>query len=246
MTEEVPVAAWLAKPYWPWPLALAYSQPFEVRAAAVAAAVEILDGYPRLGGGSAEYIGVAAVDFVYGVVFGAADTFDFRQLGQLEAPLLRAIHDREIPTLGRPSVDALPEEIALSSWQGAEIDSERTCDLVKAGWREQSSDLSAVLGELKRVTWYYDAHVPRAAMQAVFGGVSKGAAETPATPAQPWTEERMKAEIAACAISNRDRAWQQVFKPTRDQHGWDNTAFRAIWSEGRDSKGTTGRPAKRA
>jgi hypothetical protein len=79
--------------------------------------------------------------------------------------------------------------------------------------------------------------------------ISEIATPTPSsssTRVEAWTEARMKQAIADCSIADRDKAWSLHFKATQGDHGWNNTAFRAIWSEARGTKGMTGRPAKSA
>lgn len=67
-----------------------------------------------------------------------------------------------------------------------------------------------------------------------------------ALPDTRWTEKRMIEEIKACEISDRDDAWENIFKPIRHIHGWDNTAFRSVWPVARGTKGRPGRPKKSA
>ena len=246
MTEEVPVAAWLTKPFWPWPLALAYSQAAADREAALVAAVEVLEAYPRLGS-MADYTGIGAVHRVYEIVTNeqGVSRLEEETMRRIEAPLIAAIETAKLVAQGRRSPASLFEDIRVADWVGAEIDSEATCDLVKAGWREKSSSFDALFGDEQRVVWFHDVHLPRAGMLAAFGPLTASEAVPVAAP-EPWTEERMKAEIAACTISDRDRAWREKFKPIREQHGWDVTAFRGVWSEGRGTKGMTGRPVKSA
>jgi hypothetical protein len=245
VTEEVPIATWLAKPFWPWPLALAYSQAPEKRQAAVSAAIEVLEAYPRRAE-MAECTAIGAVGSVYQVVTDEQDVryLDEETLRHIEAPLLAAVMSGVVLAQGRKTLESLFEGIRVADWVGAEIDAEATADLVRAGWRERSRGLDAMLGRDERVVWFYDVHLPRAGMTKVFG--------EPAEPslldhpsAEAWSHEQMKEAIASCAVGNREKAWAELFKPIRDKHGWDNTAFRAIWSEGRDSKGATGRPAKK-
>jgi hypothetical protein len=57
-----------------------------------------------------------------------------------------------------------------------------------------------------------------------------------------WSEAEFRTAIAKCEISNRDRAWREVFEPIRQQHGYDNETFRTLWSEARGTKGMRGRP----
>ncbi len=64
--------------------------------------------------------------------------------------------------------------------------------------------------------------------------------------ASPWPEEKMREAIAACELRNRDLAWREIFRPRHSEHGWDNEAFRLLWSDARGTRGMTGRPAKRA
>ncbi len=241
--DQVRLKEWLDKPFWPWSLALAYSQPHEARARAVTAAVMVLDGYPRIGGSIAEHIAIAAVSSVYSAIFGESRKFDFQKLSGLEEPLLRAINNRAVSALGRRSLDTPPEVIELSAWYGAEIDSGRTSDLTKAGYREQFWDF---LDDTKRVTFFYDVCFPRDEMIVAFGETGLSGPVDPAPTPERWSPEKMKAEIAACPIANREEAWRKVFKPQFAEHGWGNQAFRDFWSECRNTKGMTGRPAKRA
>ena len=67
-----------------------------------------------------------------------------------------------------------------------------------------------------------------------------------AHPGSPWPEPKMREAIAACGVRNREQAWQQVFAPKKAEHGWDNEAFRLLWSDARGTRGVTGRPAQRA
>lgn len=62
-------------------------------------------------------------------------------------------------------------------------------------------------------------------------------------PSRPgWSEAEFRTAIAKCEISNRDRAWREVFEPIRQQHGYDNETFRTLWSDARGTKGMKGRP----
>jgi len=56
-----------------------------------------------------------------------------------------------------------------------------------------------------------------------------------------WSEERLRIAIAECEISNRDKAWREIFEPMRAQHGWDNVTFRDLWSDARGTRGLRGR-----
>jgi hypothetical protein len=58
-----------------------------------------------------------------------------------------------------------------------------------------------------------------------------------------WTSDKMTAEIRACPIGNRDRAWSQHFKARFEEHGWKNAAFRDHWPMARGTRGLRGRPA---
>jgi len=71
------------------------------------------------------------------------------------------------------------------------------------------------------------------------------ATDTPVSFEKPllaWSEDQMRSAIAACPVANRERAWKQHFAPTLHEHGWNNTAWRHLWSDARGSKGRTGRP----
>lgn len=69
-------------------------------------------------------------------------------------------------------------------------------------------------------------------------------------PSLPWTERQMIEEIqiavAAVKSGDRDKVWLEYFKPREAEHGWDNAAFRDIWSKARGSQGRPGRPPKSA
>lgn len=59
-----------------------------------------------------------------------------------------------------------------------------------------------------------------------------------------WTEERMLSAISTCSISNRDRAWREIFKAKEAEHRWNNDGFRKLWPIGRGTSGLKGRPSR--
>ncbi|WP_324741589.1 hypothetical protein U8326_16375 [Tsuneonella sp. CC-YZS046] len=242
MSDNIPVEAWLAKPFWPWPVALAYSQAPDDRDEALFTAVEILELYSRIDS-MAEYTGAGAIHRIYEAVTKEQNISRLEEdtMRRIEAALVGAIEAERVAAQGRKSPSSPLEPIQVSDWVGAEIDGEGTCDLVKAGWRGQSSSFEALFGDKQRVVWFYDVHLPRAGMLAVFGEPT-GISPVAQPNAGAWSLERMKAEIASCRIGNRERAWVEIFKPKRKEHGWSNISFREVWSEGRNSKGTIGRP----
>lgn len=240
---QLPVGSWLKLPFWPWPLALAYTQAAEIRGAAVCAAIEVLEAYPRIGW--AEYAGGCALRVVYDLAAGqSGDNPEEEKLKEIEAALMASIRGGAVSTEGRLTPTALSQPIEARAWIGAEVDGEATCDLVQAGWREASRDLGTLLGERKRVVWYYDLHVPASDMLAAFGPIE--ALGLPDTSRERWSEAEMKAAIAGCPEPNRDKAWAKHFKHRVAETGWGNTAFRSLWAAGRGTRGLLGRPTKSA
>ncbi|KRA81621.1 hypothetical protein ASD76_13950 [Altererythrobacter sp. Root672] len=217
------------------------------REAALWAAVEVFETYPQHGS-MADYIGVGAVGRVHEVITKGQDVrlLEEETLRCLEMPLLAMIGSGRIVAQGRKSPVSLLEEIRASDWVGAEIDSEGTCDLVKAGWRAKAHSFEAILGEHERVVWFYDVHLPRDAMLKAFGASADDFLPPAQQAPKAWTQDEFKAAIATCAIADRERAWREEFGPKCEEHGWSNTAFRALWSEARGTKGMTGRPPKPA
>lgn len=168
MDSDEQVAEWLARPMWPWPLAFAYTQS-EVRDEALAATVEILTSYPAMDGWE-RFAATGAISRCYGVATGEADpTIDFKRLRAFEKPLRDLIDSGAVQSWGRLEPDGGLVEIKKTDWVGFEIDAEVTADLVRAGWRERSSSLSAVLGEIKRNVSFYDVHLPRDEVLATLG-----------------------------------------------------------------------------
>lgn len=56
-----------------------------------------------------------------------------------------------------------------------------------------------------------------------------------------WSEERMRAAIAACPETNREKAWITYFRDNQLEHGWKNTAWRVLWASARGTEGHKGR-----
>ncbi len=145
------------------------------------------------------------------------------------------------------AVDQLREALEAGDLDGGQARSIMTDESAPvprhrwADWNASYESFGIVL-----IPGLYDFRWPSKAVLECFEEPAAGEAEVALTEAGPhWTEEEMKAEIAHCGIGNREKAWSEYFKPIRDRHGWDNAAFREIWSNGRGTRGMTGRPIKK-
>lgn len=59
-----------------------------------------------------------------------------------------------------------------------------------------------------------------------------------------WSDAVMIARIAECEFTNREKAWREHFGVRQSEHGWNNAAFRHVWSIAKGSTGAIGRPPK--
>lgn len=169
MTDPEQQVKWLNEAFWPWPLALAYSQDSDVRGAAIEACVRTLESYDAAGMGSEQYRGVAAVQRVLEVVTGQEGLSPTPvELMSIEAGLWRSIHDGRCTLFGRASPFADLQPLTAEQLVGREVSPEQTCDLVVGGWAAKANSLSAVLGETQRVVSFYDLHLRRAELEAAF------------------------------------------------------------------------------
>lgn len=160
---------WVSEPLWPWPLALAYSQPSEVRQAAVEACIKILEIYDPAGDGSEQFCGIVAVHRVYEAINGEDGLSpSLVELMSLEENLRRSIKEGRCKLLGRATPTADLEIITEQQMTGREVSPDRTCDLVTKGWAKHANSLSAILDEVQRTVAFYDLHLRRDEVQIEF------------------------------------------------------------------------------
>lgn len=163
------VQQWLAKAYWPWPLALAYSIGSN-RQAAIKECVSILDGSAEV---SPEYVGLTAVHLTYAHAIGdpSVSQIDWNQMQTIERPLVAAVEADKIAWRGRPAPgQPLGNPCDGSQWIGAEIHALRTSDLVQNGYRQFHGDLETVLDERQRKVWLHDIHLKAADVKKAVDG----------------------------------------------------------------------------
>lgn len=259
LTSSDLVESYLAKPYWPWPLAFAYCQSAEVREDALQAAVEVLEYYSSSEGLS-EFTASSMVARVYEVVTGrsymghpveghdrsgerytitSVEEVYWFEVSALEKPLIDALEAGRLCALGRKSLKDALTEIKPTDWVGAEVDPDETADLVRAGWRVKRHSLERALGDVERHTLFYDIHLSGAEVRKFVDAETMVECELTPLPSLPngaSTNDHKHASLAheAAKLLRRDRSLkpQTAFKAVAPQEPMrsEDTICRAIRS----------------
>lgn len=172
-------------------------------------------------------------------VVGPVEGGPMGAMEQAETSLFDMLEKGAVISEGKRAAAESPVQIQANDWRDTTIRAGRTFDL-----QDRHS----------RVTKFFDVRLLANALpgwndENALGHTADAVTVEDETGSQTtgrWSDKRMRAEIAACQVGNRDRAWREIFRPSRQEHGWDAITFRSVWSEYRNTKGMTGRPPKRA
>ena len=155
------VEHYLRQAYWPWPLALAYSQSAEHRDECVSAVCEVFAVYGPIPEGCGEFTASSAVARIYEIVTGESyqnDAGYWERVAGLEAPLVDLMQAGQLDAWGRKLPTDTLAAIPVRDWVGAEILPKWRSDLVAVGWRD-SDLLAQALGEKTKTTFWHDLHL---------------------------------------------------------------------------------------
>ena len=146
------IANKLAKPHWPWIIALAYSVNNAVPNA-VATVVWAVDHYDK--GATRKVATDLALTHLYRLVAGETPEFDWSVIEEIERPLIQAIESGHLASFGREDPDSRPQQLKTTDWVGGEIAMAEWSDLKPMGERKSDEPTPA----RQNPTWYYDIHV---------------------------------------------------------------------------------------
>jgi hypothetical protein len=226
--EERPdlVACWLARPLWPWPLALAYSLAEPSRNDALNWVCQIFDEYPSLGSPTSDLIGSSSIRGLAQALpddepqtSDAADKLDWPDSAKVlavERPLIAWLECDDLKGWGRRDFDDQLERIPAESWIGGEIVHRKTCELRPEGRRATEGLWFPDLGA---TTWYFDVHITRDTMIQKFGGIGPSPDVQPIDPPEHvnWADDAVQRGVTISGCREDARRALGDKAPPRDR-----------------------------
>lgn len=146
------IANTLAKPRWPWIIALAYSA--EDRApGAIAKVISALERYDE--GRISKIATGMALKELNKLICGDASKSDWSGTEEFERLIVQAIESDDLASFGRKKRKSPLQPLDPLLWAGGEIMMYKTSDLKPEGERKSDNPTFA----RQNPTWYYDIHV---------------------------------------------------------------------------------------
>lgn len=168
----------LGKAYWPWSLALAYAQPKGIRNIALSAVVEVMQKGAAGNPVFQRYLGEESVKAVFAAATESPSAeIEWDRFQEIEERLVGLVRAEKLQAVGKRVPDGRFEAIPSTDWIGAEVDGDRTCDLVAGGWRSRGYEQQAFDND--RLTLFYDVHLRGAEVRLFVGGSTEVQAPQP-------------------------------------------------------------------